>query len=83
MVKGVFGDVCNIPASGNSRHAGVIGGGMFLREFFKDVGCTWLHIDMAPRMTAAPGEHLAKGAAGAPVRFLYALIEKHAAHGKN
>ncbi|MDP4020839.1 MAG: leucyl aminopeptidase family protein [Candidatus Adlerbacteria bacterium] len=75
MVKGNFGDVCNIPAGGNSRHGGVIGGGMFLREFTKDLGCPWVHIDMAPRMTATKDEFLTKGAVGAPVRLLLGIIE--------
>jgi len=34
-----------------------------------------MHIDMAPRMVANSNEFLAKGAAGAPVRFLLAFIE--------
>ncbi len=78
IVKGRFGDVPNIPAQGNSRYAGVIGGGKFLEVFAKELDCPWLHIDMAPKMTAAPDEHLAKGAAGSPVRFFLALIEKYA-----
>ena len=78
MVKGRFGDVPNVPATGNSRYAGVIGGGKFLEVFAKELGCPWLHLDIAPKMTAAPDEHLAKGAAGSPVRFFLALIEKYA-----
>ncbi len=78
IVKGVFGDVPNIPATGNSRYAGVIGGGKFLEVFAKELDCPWIHIDIAPKMTAAPGEHLAKGAAGSPIRFFLALIEKYA-----
>ena len=75
MVKGTFGDISNIPASGNSRYGGVIAGGMFIREFAKELNCLWVHIDMAPRMTAHAHEFLSKGAAGAPVRFLLALAE--------
>ena len=77
LVKGNFADVANIPASGNSRHAGVIGGGMFLREFAKNLNCPWVHIDMAPRMTANKDEFLAKGAVGAPVRLLLGIIEEY------
>ena len=73
LVKGNFGDVPNIPTS-NSRYAGVIGGGMFLYQFAKEY--PWVHIDMASRMTAATGENLSKGAAGAPVRLLVKLIER-------
>ena len=78
MVKGDFADIPNIPTTGNSRYGGVIAGGMFLWQFAKDLGCHFTHIDMAPRMTAAPGEFLAKGAAGAPVRLLLSLIEHYA-----
>jgi len=77
MIKGNFGDVCNIPAQGNSRYGGVIAGGMFLREFAKDLECPWVHIDMAPRMTANTNEFLAKGAVGAPVRLLLGIIEEY------
>jgi leucyl aminopeptidase len=79
MVKGRFGDVPNIPAEGNSRYAGVIGGGMFLLQFTKDYpnDCPFVHIDMAPRMTAAKGEFLARGAAGAPLRLLLRLVERY------
>lgn len=75
MVQGGFADIPNIPTTGNSRYGGVIAGGMFLWQFAKELGCHFTHIDMAPRMTSATGEHLAKGAAGAPVRFLLKLIE--------
>lgn len=78
MVKGNFADVPNISTEGNSRYGGVIAGGKFLEVFAKELNCRWAHLDMAPRMTSAPGEHLAKGAAGAPVRLLLALIEHHA-----
>lgn len=80
MIKGHFGDVPNISTSGNSRHGGVIAGGMFLWQFAKELKCPWAHIDMAPRMTSAPGEQLALGAAGAPVRLLLAVIEHYAKH---
>ncbi len=75
MTKGTFGDVPNISTDGNSRYGGVIAGGMFLKEFAKDLGCPWVHIDMAPRMTPASNEFLAKGAVGAPVRLLLAIVE--------
>jgi leucyl aminopeptidase len=78
MARGTFGDVPNISTAGNSRYGGVIAGGIFLWQFAKDLGCDWAHIDMAPRMTSAPGEHLAKGAAGAPVRLLLKVIEHYA-----
>ena len=78
IIKGRFADVPNVPATGNSRYAGVIGGGKFLEVFAKELDCPWIHLDIAPKMTAAPDEHLVKGAAGSPVRFFLALIEKYA-----
>lgn len=78
IVKGRFGDVPNIPAQGNTRYAGVIGGGKFLEVFAKELNCPWIHIDIAPKMTANSEEHLAKGAAGSPIRFFLALIESRA-----
>ncbi len=78
IVKGRFADVPNIPAQGNTRYAGAIGGGKFLEVFAKELDCPWIHIDIAPKMTANSDEHLAKGAAGSPVRFFLALIEKYA-----
>ncbi len=83
MVKGTFGDVPNISAQGNSRYGGVIAGGKFLEVFAKDLDCPWVHLDIAPVMTSSPGQQLAKGAAGAPVRFFLALIEKYAHNNKN
>jgi leucyl aminopeptidase len=75
MVKGKFADIPNLSTDGSERDGGVIAGGMFLREFAKELNCLWIHIDMAPRMTARSDEYLAKGAAGAPVRFLLRFIE--------
>lgn len=71
-IKGTFGDVVN---SGKSRYGGSIEGAMFLYQFAKNY--PWVHIDMAPRMTAASDEHLAQGAAGAPVRLLIKLLEQY------
>jgi leucyl aminopeptidase len=77
--KGRFGDIANIPASGNSRYGGVINGGMFLSHFTENYpkGCGWAHIDMAPRMTSVPSDKLAKGATGEPVRLLVAIAERY------
>jgi leucyl aminopeptidase len=75
MVKGTFGDVPNISAMGNSRYGGVIAGGKFLEVFAKELDCPWVHLDIAPVMTSRPGDYLAKGAAGAPVRLLLKMIE--------
>ncbi|MDZ4284464.1 MAG: leucyl aminopeptidase, partial [Patescibacteria group bacterium] len=77
--KGRFGDIANIPASGNSRYGGVINGGMFLSHFTEEYpkGCGWAHIDMAPRMTSVASDKLAKGATGEPVRLLVSIAEKY------
>ena len=79
-IKGTFGDVANV---GKTRYGGAITAAVFLHQFIKKDSAAgsgqlfpWVHIDIAPRMTAVEGEHLAKGAAGAPVRLLVKLIEK-------
>lgn len=73
--KGRFADVANIPASGNTRYAGVINAGMFLYNFVE--GYSWAHIDMAPRMTANQSDCLAKGATGEPTRLLVRVAERY------
>ncbi len=75
-VKGTFADLKNVPGGSTSRYGGAIDGGMFLWQFAKELNCPWAHIDMAPRMTSAPGDELAKGAAGEPVRLLAHFIEQ-------
>ena len=72
-VKGTFGDVAN---SGKSRYGGAIDGAMFLQQFAQNLP-SWVHIDIAPRMTTIEGEFLSKGSAGAPIRLLTKLIEKY------
>ena len=82
-IKGTFGDWANIGKA--RRSGGAITAAMFLYQFIKSRNMDhvtynkeipWLHIDMAPRMVAVEGEHLAKGAAGAPVRLLIKLLEQ-------
>lgn len=75
-IKGTFADLSNIGNGAESRYGGAIEGGMFLWQFAKELECPWAHLDIAPRMTAAPGDELAKGAAGAPVRLLIHFIEQ-------
>ena len=70
MIKGTFADVTN---SSKIRGAGAIEGAMFLWQFIK--GTPWVHIDMAPRMSSAEGDFLAKGSTGEPMRLLIALCE--------
>ncbi len=69
-IKGTFGDIAN---TGKTRYGGAITAAMFLYQFAKDY--PWVHIDIAPRMTAVDDELLAKGASGAPVRLLISLLE--------
>ncbi|MEX2033482.1 MAG: leucyl aminopeptidase [Candidatus Colwellbacteria bacterium] len=71
-VKGTFGDIAN---SSKTRYGGAINGAIFVYQFAKNF--PWVHIDMAPRMTSIEGEHLAKGAAGVPVRLLIKLLEHY------
>ncbi|NCN52508.1 leucyl aminopeptidase family protein [Candidatus Parcubacteria bacterium] len=71
--RGVHGDIANIPAN-DTKYGGSINGGMFLSHFTE--GMKWVHIDMAPRMTEAPGDHLAKGSTGEPARLLLKIAEK-------
>ena len=71
-LKGVHGDIANIPA-GDSKYGGTITAGMFLSHFTKKM--KWVHIDMAPRMTAVGSDKLAKGATGEPVRLLVKIAE--------
>lgn len=74
-IKGTFADLSNI-GTGPAKGAGATEGGMFLWQFAKELDCPWAHLDIAPRMTAAPGEELAKGAVGTPVRLLLSFIEQ-------
>ncbi len=74
-IKGTFADLSNIATGSGARYGGATEGAMFLWQFAKELKCPWAHIDIAPRMTAAPGDELAKGAAGAPVRLLIRFIE--------
>jgi leucyl aminopeptidase len=74
VLKSEFADLQN-HSIGQGRYAGATNGAIFLREFARELGCPWAHLDIAPRMTSAPGDELAKGAAGEPVRLLFAFIE--------
>lgn len=74
-IKGINGDVANIKSQGNSRYGGTISGAMFLYQFAKKFP-KWMHIDMAPKMTAVYDEFLAKGSIGSPIRLLVKVIEE-------
>jgi leucyl aminopeptidase len=72
-VQGTFGDIANV---GKSRYGDASHGAAFLWQFAKDQ--PWAHLDIAPTMTTAEGEHLAKGASGAGVRLLIELARSNA-----
>lgn len=75
-IQGTFADISNVASSGGMKGGGAIEGGMFLWQFAKELDAPWAHIDIAPRMTSIPGDELAKGAAGSPVRLLLRFIEE-------
>ena len=74
-IESDFADLANYPSNKSFRYGGATNGGIFLWQFAKELECPWAHLDIAPRMTAAPGDELAKGAAGTPVRLLLSFIE--------
>lgn len=67
-LEGTFGDLANV---GKNRYGGAITGAIFLKQFVGDY--PWIHLDIAPTMTAIDGQFLAKGASGTGVRFLVDL----------
>lgn len=73
-IKGTFGDLANLGRKG-SRYGGAIHGAKFLEQFVDNY--PWAHIDIAPRMIAVEGEFLAKGAAGAGVRYIAELAREY------
>ncbi len=73
-IAGTRGDIANIRTKGQPGVGGTITAAMFLRHFAKDYQKNWMHIDIAPTMTAVFDENLAKGAKGSPVRLLVELL---------
>lgn len=70
-IKAPFGDVANL---GSTKWGGAITAAAFLKQFAE--GYSWVHLDIASRMTAVKGEHLAPGAAGAAIRLLIRYLER-------
>jgi len=68
-IKGTYGDIGNV---GNTKWGGAITAAIFLKQF---VDYPWVHIDIAPRMTAISGERLAKGSIGAGVQLLVRFLK--------
>jgi len=75
-IAGTHGDISNIRTKGQAGYGGAITAAIFLKHFAKDYKDSWMHIDIAPTMTAVFDEQLAKGAKGAPVRLLVELLER-------
>ncbi|MFA5986411.1 MAG: leucyl aminopeptidase family protein [Parcubacteria group bacterium] len=73
-IAGTHGDISNIRTKGQGGIGGAITGAIFLKHFAKEYKDKWVHIDMAPTMTAIFDEQLAKGAKGSPVRLLVELF---------
>ncbi len=71
-IKGTFGDIANI---GKTRFGGAITAAVFLKQFVDDA-YRFVHLDIAPRMTALPDEFLAAGSAGTPIRLLLKVLER-------
>lgn len=73
-IKGVFGDISNVPAK-RGGGGSTINGGTFLYQFAKNY--PWVHVDMASRMETIPEDELAQGSAGSPVRLFVKLAESY------
>lgn len=73
-ITGTHGDIANIRTKGSPGYGGAITAAIFLKHFAKDYK-SWMHVDIAPTMTAVFDEQLAKGAKGSPVRLLVGLLE--------
>ena len=73
-IESTHGDIANIRTKGSAGVGGAITAALFLKHFARDYKNIWMHIDIAPKMTAVFDEQLAKGAIGSPVRLLIELI---------
>ncbi|MCS6789037.1 MAG: leucyl aminopeptidase family protein [Patescibacteria group bacterium] len=74
-ILGTFGDISNAP---KNRYGGAIAGAMFLYQFVKNENneISWIHIDIAPRMTSIDGDYLAKGSVGPGIALIFWFINK-------
>lgn len=71
-IRGLNGDWANT-SIGKTQGGGAITAAVFLKQFADSY--PWVHLDIAPRMTAVDGEFLERGAAGSPVRLLVKALE--------
>ncbi|MFH0952244.1 MAG: leucyl aminopeptidase [Patescibacteria group bacterium] len=69
-VKGTFGDIANLGKF--KGKGGAINAAMFLKQFTGKY--PWVHLDTAPTMTSAEGQHLAKGATGSGLRVVVDVL---------
>ena len=78
-LKSTVADLANISSQ---RFAGMLVGGVYLREFVAE-GVQWVHIDIAGPAynTSGPWGYNPKGGTGVPVRTLFAALEDIATHG--
>lgn len=78
-LKSTVADLANVSSQ---RFAGMLVGGVYLREFVAD-GVQWVHLDVAGPAynTTAPWGYTAKGGTGVPTRTLFAVLEDIALHG--
>lgn len=75
-ISGTHGDIANIRTKGSPGYGGAITAALFLKHFAREYKENWMHVDIAPRMTAVFDEQLAKGAIGSPVRLLVELLRE-------
>lgn len=61
--------------AGRTKFGGACAAAAFLSRFTRSY--PWIHIDIAPRMTATDSEYLAKGATGEPVKLLIKLLAQY------
>lgn len=74
-IKGTHGDISNINTKAKPGMGSAITAATFLKYFAKDYK-SWMHIDIAPRMTADYTDNLASGSVGSPVRLLVKLLSE-------
>ncbi len=67
--------VADITNSATTRYGGAITAAAFLKHFIKNKQ-SWVHIDIAPRMTSVSQDTLAFGATGEPISLLVKVFEK-------
>ncbi|MBD3300724.1 MAG: leucyl aminopeptidase [Candidatus Moranbacteria bacterium] len=69
-IKGKFADLSNL--SKQKSLGGASSAAVFLYQFAKDY--PWVHLDIAPRITAHKQEHLSEGSSGEPVALLLEAV---------